>query len=386
MTINLTDPAFYVDPHDEYRRLRDEAPVWWDETARVWAVSRHADVMAVSRDPQTFCNGKGVLLTDRERGVAAGQSVLYLDPPEHQQHRKLVNPGFHPHRLVELEPRVRELARQIVDGLPEGEPFDFVEDVAVPLPLLVIADLLGIPGDDRDSFQKWSDLLIEAATEFTEENMSAALELFQYFGAVIEERRGQPGTDMISVLINGEVDGERLTEAELLGFCMTLLVAGNETTRNLLSGGTRALAEHPDQLAALVADLDHLPAAVDELLRWVTPVMTFARTATRDAVIGDQAVAEGDYVLLLYASANRDERAFGDTAGALDLRRSPNPHVGFGFGEHFCLGAGLARMEARVLFDELLRRFPGIELAGEADRLPSVLMNGLQRLPVVLSR
>jgi len=245
--------------------------------------------------------------------------------------------------------------------------------------------MLGIPGDDRDAFKKWSDLLIEAATEFTEENMTAALELFQYFAAVIEERRGQPGDDMISVLINGEVEGERLTEAELLGFCMTLLVAGNETTRNLISGGTRALAEHPDQLARLVADLDALPVAVDELLRWVTPVMSFARTATCDTQVGDQAVREGDFVLLLYTSANRDERAFGDTADQLDLWRSPNPHVGFGFGEHFCLGANLARMETRVMFDELLRRFPRIELAGEPDRLPSVLMNSLQRLPVVLS-
>ena len=384
--IDLADPAFYADPHDVYRWLRDEEPVWWDERARLWAVSRHADVMAVSRDPHTFCNGKGVLLTDRARGVVATNSVLYLDPPEHQQHRKLVNPGFHPHRLVDLEPRVRELAADIVAGLPEAEPFDFVDAVAVPLPLLVIADLLGIPGDDRDAFRKWSDLLIEAATEFTDENMNAALELFQYFGAVIEERRGQPGTDLVSVLINGEVDGERLTEAELLGFCMTLLVAGNETTRNLLSGGTLALAEHPDQLVALTRDLERLPTAVDELLRWVTPVMTFARTATRDAEIGGHAVNEGDYVLLLYASANRDERVFGDTAAVLDLTRTPNPHVGFGFGEHFCLGAGLARMEARVLYDELLRRFPKIELAGEPQRVPSVLMNSLQRLPVVLSR
>jgi cytochrome P450 len=385
VTINLRDPAFYADPHAEYRRLRDETPVWWDENARLWAVSRHADVLAVSRDAHTFCNGRGVLLTDRERGVVATDSVLYLDPPAHQQHRKLVNPGFHPHRLVGLEPRVRELAAGIVGGLPEREAFDFVDEVAVPFPILVIADLLGIPGDDRDAFEKWSDLLIEAATEFTDENVGAALELFQYFGAVIEERRGRPGDDLVSVLINGEVDGERLTEAELLGFCMTLLVAGNETTRNLLAGGTAALARHPDQLRRLTGALDTLPAAVDELLRWVTPVMTFARTATRDAHIGRQLIAEGDYVLLLYASANRDERIFGDSAGVLDLERSPNPQVGFGFGEHFCLGAGLARMEARVLYDELLRRFSSIELAGEPERLPSVLMNSLARLPVILS-
>jgi len=152
MTINLADPAFYADPHDVYRTWRDETPVRWDENANVWAVSRHADVMAVSRDPNTFCNGKGVLLTDRARGVVATNSVLYLDPPDHQQHRKLVNPGFHPHRLVDLEPRVRELAAGIVSGLPEGEAFDFVEEVAVPFPLLVISDLLGIPGDDRDAF------------------------------------------------------------------------------------------------------------------------------------------------------------------------------------------------------------------------------------------
>ena len=385
---DITDPGFLAqdDPWTALKELRREAPLHWHEDAQLWTVSRHADVLTVSRDPQTFCSGKGVLVTGRENPVSASDSILFLDPPEHQQHRKLVNPGFHLRRITALEPRVRALTVELLDAVEPGRPFDFVDAVAAPLPLLVIAELLGVPTEDRARFRTWSDAIIAAATEPTEETLTQAAELFEYFGSVIEARRAEPADDMISVLVHGDVDGEKLTDLELLGFCMTLLVAGNETTRNLLSGGTKALAEHPDQLDLLQKDPALIPGAVEELLRWVTPIAAFGRTATRDTELAGQKIDAGQYLVLLYTSANRDEDAFGDTADTFDIRRQPNPHVAFGFGEHFCLGASLARLEARVFLEEVLPRYGRIELAGEVERLRSTLMRGIERLPVVLDR
>ena len=384
---DITDPAFLAeDPWPALERLRREAPLHWHEDAQLWTVARHADVLTVSRDPETFCSGKGVLVTGRDNPVSASDSILFLDPPEHGHHRKLVNPGFHPRRINDLEPRVRELAAELLDGVEPGQPLDLVEALAAPLPLLVIAELLGVPSEDRGKFRIWSDAMIAAATEPTADALSKAAELYEYFRSVLESRRSDPGDDMISVLVHGEVDGAQLTEMELLGFCMTLLVAGNETTRNLLSGGTLALAEHPDQLARLVDDRTLVGSAVEELLRWVTPVAAFGRTATRDTELAGTPIAAGQFLVLLYTSANRDEAVFGDTADQLDVGRSPNPHVAFGFGEHFCLGASLARLEARVFYEELLDRYSRVELAGEVERLRSTLMRGIDRLPVVLHR
>ena len=387
LSVDLFDPAFYTgDPFPTYAELRRDAPVCWHEGAGLWSVARHADVMTVSRDPKTFCSGKGVLANDRGRPIAGSDSIIYLDPPDHHRYRKLVSSGFTPRRIAALESRVRELAAELLEGVEAGRPFDLVEQLSAPLPLLVIAELLGIPFDDRDRFKTWSDAVIDAADEPGEETFTIAAELWQYFEGVIDERRRSPSGDLISVVATAEVDGELLTDLELNGFCMTLLVAGNETTRNLISGGVQALTEHPDQLAALAADPTLVPAAVEEMLRWVTPVLSFARTATRDVELGGQQVGAGDYVLMLYQSANRDEETFGPTAERFDIGRTPNPHVAFGFGEHFCLGASLARLEARIVFDELLRRFSTIELAGDPEWLGSTLMHSIVRLPVMLER
>lgn len=384
LEIDPLDPAFYAgDPHAVYRRLRAEAPVAWNETAAMWTVARHADVMTISRDPETFCSSRGVLPTDRRRRVAVTDSILFMDPPDHVRHRKLASPAFTPKRVAGLERVIRAITRDLLDRVQPAEPVEFVDAVAAPLPLLVIADMLGVPGEDRERFRVWSDAMIAAATDPTHDTLAKAAELFAYFQQAVEDRRVAPRDDIVSLLSSAEVDGELLSPAELLGFCMSLLVAGNETTRNLIAGGTLTLAHHPEQLEALVADPAALPTAVEEMLRWVTPVMCFARTATRDVEVGGVDIREGDFVLMLYASANRDDEVFGDTADRFDVTRDPNPHVAFGFGEHFCLGASLARLEARVFFDELLGRFSRLSPAGDAERLPSVLMNGLVRLPVV---
>jgi cytochrome P450 len=383
----LSDPAFYAaDPHATYERLRAEDPVHWHTEGEFWALSRHADVVAVSRDPATFCSSKGVLMEDRKRGVMGADSILFLDPPRHQQLRNLVARGFHPRQVNALEPRVRALADRLLDRIEPGQEVDWVEAMAVHLPIQVIADMLGIPHSDIEQFRVWSDALIEVASDPTSPKVEVAAELFTYFDAVIAQRRdGERGTDTISVLVDAEVDGETLSHHELLGFCMTLLVAGNETTRNLISGGALALADHPGAWDQLRSDRTLIPTAVEELLRWVTPIMTFARTATRDTEVGGQPIREGDYLLMLYASANRDEAVFGPTAGEVDITRRPNPHLAFGFGEHFCLGAGLARLEARVLLEQATARFGSVERAGAVQRMPSTLVNGIEHLPLVFS-
>lgn len=381
----LSDPAFYADdPHPVYARLRAEDPVHWHEEGDLWALARHADIVTVSRDPLTFCSSRGVLVQDRKREVVGADSILFLDPPRHQQLRNLVSKGFHPRQVAAFEPRVAALADQLLDGIEPGQTVDWVETVAVQLPILVIADMLGIPGEDLDRFRVWSDALIEAASDINSPKVALAAELFAYFDTVIAERRdGDRGTDTISILIDAEVDGERLTHHELLGFCMTLLVAGNETTRNLISGGVLALAERPDAWRQIRNDAKVIPTAVEELLRWVTPIMTFARTATCDTDVGGQAIRKGDYLLMLYASGNRDEEVFGPTANEVDITRRPNPHLAFGFGEHFCLGAGLARLEARVLLERMAARYGSVECAGAVQRMPSTLVNGIEHLPLV---
>lgn len=382
----LDDPAFWAaDPEQELARLREGSPVHWYEPGRFWALTRHADVHAVSRDPQTFCSSRGVLMNDREREVAAADSILYVDPPLHSRYRRLVNRGFTPRRVAALEDRVRHLLRDLLDVVDPSADVDLVEAIAAPLPLLVIAELLGVPPSDRGQFRVWSDAVMEAASGITDENALLALELMEYFDAALRERAVSPREDLLSVLVSADVDGERLTKAEQLGFCMTLLVAGNETTRSAISGGLVALAEHPDQRARLVADPMLVPGAVEEVLRWVTPIAAMSRTATCDVVIGEQKVADGDYVVMVYLSANRDEAVFGPDAAAFDVTRELNPHLTFGTGEHFCLGASLARLETRVVLEQLLARWPSYVVTGPVVRTPSTLMRQLGRVPLVLA-
>jgi cytochrome P450 len=382
----LVDPEFYAgDPYPFYRALRVEHPLCWSTAGAFWAVSRHADVIAISRDPETFCSSKGVLLSDRERQMGERESIIFLDPPVHAQYRKLVQPAFAPKRIRALEDRIRERAVELCAAIEPDRPVEFVDAVAVSLPIIVIADLLGIPAAHHARFRRWSDAIVDAATRQTEENMLQALELLQYFQATIAERRTERGDDLISTLVHSEVDGERLAESDLLAFCMTLLVAGNETTRNLLSNGAMALAQHPEQRERLVEDPSRIPNAVEEMLRWDSPVVSFVRTATRDTEVRGQLIAAGEQVLLLYSSANRDEDVFGADADRFIVTRNCADQVAFGVGGHFCLGAALARLEGRVLFEELLRRFPHVTPAGEARRRPSVLMRGFVQLPLVFT-
>jgi cytochrome P450 len=382
----LHDPSFHAgDPFPCFRRLRATPGLYWHETPGFWAVTRHADVTAISRDPATFCSSRGTLLSDLQRPIMPRQSIIYIDPPEHVRYRKLAQPAFSPGRLRLLEGHIRDLTRQLLDTIEPDATIDFVEAFAAQLPILVIAHMLGVPAADHARFKQWSDAIIEAATEQTPENSTQAAELLGYFSAVIAERRTHPTDDIISTLVHSEIDGERLEEFDLLMFCMTLLVAGNETTRNLIAHGTLALATHPDQRALLLREPARIARAVDEMLRWGSPIGSFMRTATRDVECSGTSIRAGERLLMLYASANRDESTFGPDAEEFRVTRDASRHVAFGFGEHFCMGAALAQMEGRIAFEEIFARFSGITLAGPVERVHSVLIRGIARLPVVLS-
>ena len=380
----LDDPAFWTgDPYAAFAELRRSDPVHRFEgpEGAFWAVARHADVQHVSKHPELFCSGKGVLLTDLTRPVVSTDSIIYLDPPLHGKRRKLLSPSLTVRRIADLETRVREIVVELLDGFDPRQPIDALEAIAAPLPLLVIAELVGVPREDLADFRRWSDAMIDAASDFTDESLALAAELFMYVEEVVKARTTEPRDDLVSVLAHGTIDGESLDPVDINMFVMTLLVAGNETTRTHIANSLSALAEHPDQRALV---LDDPATAVDELLRWEAPIMNFCRTATQDTTIGDTAIAEGDYVVLLYQSANRDEDVFGPTADILDVTRAPNPHLSFGYAEHFCMGAGLARLESRLLLEELLVRWPSYELAGPVERLPSRFVRGIGKLPLVL--
>ncbi len=391
------DPEFYLsDPHAIFKRLRAEDPLAWYEAGKFWCATKHADVKEISVNPGLFSSEQGTQIFEialrRDRGQLENTekmatALIQMDPPRHNQHRKLLIQGFTPRVIRGLEPRIREITRQSLAAIAPGETKDFVEHVAIPLPMLVIAELLGVPGEHRGRFRVWSDVMIEAGGGGVNPKILATIgEIFDYFEEHIEDRRTSPRDDIISTLLTAEVDGEKLAKGDLLMFCMVLLVAGNETTRNLISGGALALLEHPDQRQRLVEEPTLIPNAVEEMLRWVTPVMNFVRCATADTELRGHKIAKGDYVALFYGSANRDEEVFGDDADAFDIgRKNASQHLALGHGEHLCMGASLARLEARVMFEELLARFPNFKLAGPVQRLPSILINGIVEMPVVFN-
>jgi cytochrome P450 len=375
------------DYHDVLRRLRSEAPVYGYAPNR-WAVARYDDVRAVSRDPERFCSGQGVLVHDPKRdGADLPGSILHMDPPQHAEWRKVGSRWFTPRAVARLEQPVRAVVGDVLDEVSPGEPLDVVDALAAPIPVLVIAELLGLGDADRADLRRWSDACIEGAEDRDAvANIEAVGELLGFLGAAARCRREQPGDDLLSVLASAEVEGRAMTIEEVVVYCMSLLVAGNETTRHLLSGSVALLAEHPAQRAALRSDPSLLPGAVEECLRVVTPIQTFVRTATRDVELGGQAVTAGDWVVLLYASANRDEAVFGSDAERFDVRRPANPaHLAFGFGEHLCLGASLARLEARAFLEQLLDRFPDLAVTGEPTWTRSTLVRGHVSLPAVLA-
>jgi cytochrome P450 len=385
--------SFYLgDPHAAFRRLRSEDPLHWHAGGPFWCVTRHADVAEISRRPRTFSSGHGTQIFEIPRRLAGdalptegAPSIIQMDPPAHNRHRKLVIGAFSPRMVAALEPRMRALARESVAAIRPGEPFDFVEKIAVPLPMLVIAELLGVPRSDYEKFRRWSDVMIEAGSSGPGPEMMATLaELFGYLVAKATERRREPREDVLSKIALAEIDGTRLSDPELAVFGMTLLVAGNETTRNLISAGMHALLEDRSQWEKLAADPSLVPNAVEEMLRFVSPIQSFARRVQHDTEIAGKKLRAGEYLVLFYGSANRDEAVFGADAERLDVTRADaHRNLAFGFGEHLCLGAALARLEARVLFEELIARGPGFSLAGPARKLASILVNGVAEMPVV---
>jgi len=400
--LSLADPAAYTDEdrlHQALTLLRRQAPVHRVEADGYdpfWAVTRHEDCVAVNRDAQRFSSyRKGTFLWETPEDQLEQQRLMMvtMDPPLHTRYRRLVNKGFTPRMIGELQQSIHVVADEIIDRICASGTADFVIDVAAELPLVVLAELLGVPSEDRAKMFDWSNRMIgrddaeyQGDQIVAEENAAlAAAELFGYAAELYEQKRVHPGEDLMSVLAQVELDGERLSELELDLFFMLLSVAGNETTRNLMSGAMVAFSQFPDQWERLRRDRTLLPSAVEEMLRFVTPVMNFRRQATEDVEIGGQHIKEGDKVVFFHVSANRDDTVF-DDPDRFDVGRKPNPHMAFGGGgPHFCLGANLARMEIVVMFEHLLDRVPDIRVVGEVERLQSNFINGVKHLPVAFS-
>lgn len=421
--INLFDPDLFVneDFHEPLRILRQEDPVHWhpamDAFEGFWSLTKYDDVLHVSRNPELFISSKGILgpamrqealihlMQERPAegmqasgGGGMGNILIMMDPPKHVKMRRLVNKGFTPRAVNAMEPKIRQITTEVLDKIAGENECDFVLKVASQLPLAVICGMMGVEEEHWPlMFELTNKLLGSGDAEYqtdvpeaqrgTQEAarqtaMMGMMTLMGFFQKVLEERRVNPiEDDLVSILVQAEVDGEKLTERDLLAFCFLLIVAGNETTRNAISGGLLAFSDHPDQKARLLADMSMMDSAVEEILRWVSPVYHMARTATADTEIRGRKIREGDRIVMWYPSTNRDEDIFDDPY-RFDIARTPNDHLAFGIGEHFCLGAGFARKELKVMFEELLRRFPDIETTGPAVRLRSNIISGIKHLPV----
>ena len=391
----LTDPAFYAgDPHPVYARLRRAAPVFWCADGQFWALSKYEDVRRVGHDTALFSSRRGTLLTDglaRDAGgphAPGARHLMRSDPPDHTMLRRIVSRSFTPRMIASLEDRARVITRDLLDQIDGAAVTDVVAALSAPLTTFVIAELMGVPRERWAEFWTWTDSAIAQVDAGRGDPVHAGhvSDLMTFFGDLLEQRRRQPADDIVSDLVAGELPGEPLTELDLLTYCKFLLVAGTETTRNLISSGTALLSEFPDQRGLLAGSPELLPGAVEEMLRIASPVLAFCRTATAETEIRGQRIAAGDYVALLYASANRDEDIWPDPDRFDVTRRQARPHVAFGFGAHVCLGANLARMEARVLFEELLRAFPDFQVTGPAVRGRSTLVAIVEQLPAVFGR
>lgn len=405
--IDLLSREAFVDrvPHEWFDHLRANAPIYKHpepDGPGFWVFTKHEDVGQLNRMWHEFSSEQsrggvvGVEELDAEAAEAqaefneAGRMMLTMDPPDHTRYRKLVNRGFTPKAIRSLEDHLRDIAVKIIDraiAADDGQA-DFVTDIAAELPLEAIAEFLGVPSEDRHKIFDWSNRMIGSEDpEYMvgEEAVNEArVEMFMYAHALAEDRRANPRDDIVSTLIHSEVDGDRLSEMDFNLFFLLLSVAGNETTRNAMSHGMAALLEHPEQYQMMVEDPDVIPTAIEEILRWASPVMYFRRNATKDLEYKGHQIREGDKISLWYISANRDEDVF-DRPHTFDITRDPNPHIAFGGGgPHFCLGANLARMEMKIIFEELTRRVPKVESLQSPDRLRSNFINGIKHLPVQL--
>ena len=396
--VNLTDPDIFQrgTPHEMFRRLRREAPVYWHEEPNgpgFWAITKYHDLKYVSKNPGLFSSARqGTLREDPPASdLPAIQSImLNMDPPQHRQYRTLVNQAFTPRMIGNLHGQVRQMVTEIIDGVVERGECDFVEDVAAPLPLAVICEMMGVPDEDRRHIYVLGnkmvgiddpDLQSDGKPIVPGDAMAAFGEMFGYASKLWKIAHEQPSDTLATALVNAELDGRKLDEMEFNFFFLLLLIAGNETTRTVTSNGMIALLEHPDQLAALQADQRLIPSAVEEILRFAPAVHTFRRTATGATELRGQRIRENDKLLLWYPSANRDEDIF-DRPDTFDIRRSPNEHVAFGFGEHYCLGANLARLELQEIFRGITTRLHDMEMTAPPRRLRSCFINGVKEMQV----
>jgi cytochrome P450 len=407
-------PEVSRDPYPFYEEMRREAPVYRIPSSGFYTVSRYRDVMRVLKDPEVFSSSAMRLMmmsamtggiqnmpldldqirTEREKVAKqlsfdpamflTAQSVISSDPPQHKKLRSIVNRGFAPRRIAALEPRVREIARGLLDRMLSGESgsFDLVRDYSIPLPVQVIAELIGVDAEKREDFKRWSDTVVSAASGSAagpQEMIATFGEFTAYFTEVIERRRVEPAEDLISALIRAE-QGDALSPVEVIMFAILLLVAGNETTTNLIGNGTRALLDHPDQLEKVRANPTLIPAFVEEALRYDSPVQVLFRQAKQDVEVAGTKIPKGSIVLPIFASANRDDDQFPE-ASRFDITRNPQGHVAFGFGIHFCLGSSLARLEAKVAFEELLSRITRLEqIDSDIEYVDSFLLRGPKNL------
>ncbi|NUU24443.1 MAG: cytochrome P450 [Streptomycetaceae bacterium] len=382
--IDLLDRDWYAgDPYADYAWLRENAPVHYSAEAGVWGLTRHADVSFAERNPDIFSSAKG----SRPK-VGPQPSMIDSDDPQHYRRRKLVSKGFTPRQIAALEDHVREIVTTLIARLlaqPERRA-DLVRQFAAPLPMTMIGEMLGVEHDHLDQLQHWADVMVMLSDggELSYKAGEAFTEYVEYTTKVIENRRANPGTeDLIGILVHAEIDGEKLDFSELIGESLLLLVGGNETTRNVISGGLAQLLAHPEQTARLRDDPSLIPTAVEECLRWVSPVVNMARHTTRDVELHGVTIPAGETVMLLYGAANRDPEVFADPE-TFDAFRTPNNHIAFGSGPHFCLGASLARLEIKVAFEEILKRLPDLALQDGAvlHHHPSSFIRGLAEMPV----
>ncbi|MGD9622568.1 MAG: cytochrome P450 [Mycolicibacterium sp.] len=388
------DYDFHEDPYPYYKRLRDEAPLYHNEDLGFWALSRHWDVLAGFRNSTTLSNKFGVSLDPASRGPHASKTMSFLamDDPAHLRLRTLVSKGFTPRRIRELEPRVTELTISHLDAMLEhalgSETVDYVEEFAGKLPMDVISELMGVPEADRDQVRGWADGVMhreEGVNDVPAAAIEAAINLIVYYQAMVAERRREPAEDLTSALLEAEIDGDRLTDDEVLGFMFLMVIAGNETTTKLLANAAFWGHRNPDQLAAVYDDFDRIPLWVEETLRYDTSSQILARTVSGELTLYDTTIPEGDVVLLLPGSANRDERVFEDPDRFLVGREIGSRLVSFGSGAHFCLGAHLARMEARVALTELFKRIRGYAVdESNAVRVHSSNVRGFAHLPITV--
>jgi hypothetical protein len=384
------DYEFHEDPYPTYRRLREEAPIYWNAALGFWAFSRHADVLAGFKDWQHFTNTGGISLEVGElsEDSTAVLSILAMDPPRHDRIRALVSKGFTPRRVADLEPSIRALAVRYLDRVRDAGRMDFVADFAGRIPMDVVSEMLGVPESDRDELRRWSDTVLhrdEGVRGVPPEGVAASGRLLQYFVRMIAERRRRPGADLASALLAAELDGEKLSDKDVVAFLYLMIIAGNETTTKLLANAVYWLQRHAAAREEVEGDPGLVPEWVEETLRFDNSTQLMARTVSEDFTYQGHAMERGQKLLLLIGSANRDESVF-PAPDVFDLHRDTSPHLSFGRGTHFCLGAALARLEARVALEEVMRRIPDYEIdEARAVRVHSTNVRGFAALPLRFS-